>query len=95
MDLDASDAWVDMVDELGCDCSKLGGYPLWANEPVDVDDIMGEPMMFHHRITGDILDLDLGEGAVIYVFINERGDKGCIYYQLSGGGSETVYHHYQ
>ena len=77
MDMDASDAWVDMVDELGCDCSKLGGFPLWSNAPVDVDEIMGKPMRFHHRLTADVIDFELADGGVIYVFVSEDGTDGC------------------
>jgi len=94
LDLEASDAWVDLVDELGCDCSKVGGYPLWANVPVDVDDEVGRPQRFHHRLTSDLVDWDLGEGCVIYVFVDEEGDGGSILWQRSGGGVETTYSHY-
>ncbi|MDA3961034.1 MAG: hypothetical protein PF961_09605 [Planctomycetota bacterium] len=96
LDLDRSDAWVDMVDELGCDCTKVGGYPLWSNAPVDVDAAMGKPMRFHHRLTNDIVEWNLGEGgAVIYVFVDEAGEEGCVLWQETGGGSEQTYHHYQ
>lgn len=95
MDLAASDAWVDLVDELGCDCSKLGGYPLWSNAPVDVDEIMGKPMRFHHRLTSDIIDFELGDGGVVYVFVSEDEQDGCVLWQQSGGGAEQSYWHYQ
>lgn len=73
LDLAASDAWVDLVDEIGCDCTKLGGYPLWANVPLDIDHIMGRPHRFHHRIAGDLLDLGLGHGGVVFVFVDDQG----------------------
>lgn len=95
LDLEASDAWVDMVDDLGCDCTKVGGYPLWQNAPIDVDDAAGEQMEFHHRITGDIIDFGLGDGGVIYVFVNGSGTAGCVCWQEAGGGAEQTYHHYQ
>lgn len=95
MDLEASDAWVDLVDELGCDCSKLGGYPLWSNAPVDVDKIMGKPMRFHHRLTSDVIDYELADGGVVYVFVSEDGTDGCVLWQKSGGGAEQHYWHYQ
>ncbi|MEK7414569.1 MAG: hypothetical protein AAB263_14745 [Planctomycetota bacterium] len=76
-----SDAWVDLVDELGCDCTKLGGYPLWANEPLDIERIMGRKMLFHHRITGDLVDLKLGDGGVVYVFVDADGDGGALCWQ--------------
>lgn len=81
LDLAASDAWVDMVDEIGCDCSKLGGYPLWTNEPLDIDRIMKAPHRFHHRIAGDLVDLKLGDGGVIYVFVAEDGSGGALCWQ--------------
>ncbi len=95
LDLEASDAWVDMVDELGCDCSKMGGYPLWSNAPMDVEGAFGEPLEFHHRIAGDLIDFGLGDGGVVYVFVNGSGDAGCVCWQETGGGAETTYHHYQ
>ncbi|MHC5067564.1 MAG: hypothetical protein ACYTF0_03125 [Planctomycetota bacterium] len=96
LDLEASDAWVDLVDDLGCDCSKQGGYPLWANIPIEVDEAMGKPMRFHHRLTNDVVEWDLGEGAgVIYVFVSEDGNDGCLCWQETGGGAEQTYHHYQ
>jgi len=81
LDMAASDKWVDLVDELGCDCSKVGGYPLWANAPLDLDVLMGKPQRFHHRITSDLVDYKLGDGGVIYVFVDEDGDKGSICWQ--------------
>jgi hypothetical protein len=82
LDLDASDRWVDLVDELGCDCSKVGGYPLWANAPLDVDALMGKPLRFHHRLTSDLVDFKLGDGGVIYVFVGEEGgDRGALCWQ--------------
>ncbi len=81
LDMAASDAWVDLVDELGCDCSKLGGYPLWANEPLDIDRVMKSPHGFHHRIAGDLVDLKLGEGGVVYVFVDEAGTGGALCWQ--------------
>jgi len=83
LDVEASDAWVDMVDELGCDCSKLGGHPLWANAPMDIDAAVGRPQRFHHRLSSDVLDFKLG------------GDAGSLCWQEAGGGSEQTYHHYQ
>ncbi len=91
LDLDASDAWVDMVDGIGCDCTKFGGYPIWQNIPVDIDDVMGKPMHFHHRISADIIDFELGDGYVIYVFVSEDETDGCVLWQRLGGGSETTY----
>jgi hypothetical protein len=81
LDLAASDRWVDQVDELGCDCSKLGGYPLWANAPLDIDDLMGRKLRFHHRLTGDLVDFALGDGGVVYVFVDEKGDGGALCWQ--------------
>jgi hypothetical protein len=81
LDLAASDAWVDLVDELGCDCTKLGGYPLWTNTPVDVDAALERPMQFHHRIAGDLVDLKLGDGGVVYVFVDPAGDSGALCWQ--------------
>ena len=96
LDLEASDAWVDLVDELGCDCTKVGGYPLWANAPIDIEAAMGRPMRFHHRLTNDLVEWNLGEGgAVIYVFVDEDGSGGCVCWQETGGGAEQTYHHYQ
>lgn len=83
MDLEASDRWVDLVDELGCDCSKLGGWPLWANAPVDVDGLVGRTLRFHHRIAGDLVDLKLGDGGVVYVFVDEDGSGGALCWQQS------------
>ena len=80
LDLAASDAWVDLVDELGCDCTKIGGYPLWANEPLDIDRVMKKPHIFHHRIAGDLIDLKLGDGGIVYVFVDESGG-GCLCWQ--------------
>lgn len=95
MDVDASDAWVDLVDDLGCDCSKVGGYPVWANAPVDVGHLMGKEMVFHHRLTSDVVDYNLGDGAgVIFVFVTPDGSEGAILWQVSGGGAETTYSHY-
>lgn len=82
LDLEASDAWVDLVDEIGCDCTKLGGYPLWANEPLDIDRIMKRPMRFHHRIAGDLVDLKLGDGGVVYVFVDDA--SGALCWQQAG-----------
>jgi len=81
LDVEASDAWVDSVDELGCDCSKLGGYPLWANAPIDVDGLRGRPLRFHHRLTSDVIDFQLGDGGVVYVFVDEDGDGGAVMWQ--------------
>lgn len=81
LDLAASDKWVDMVDDLGCDCSKIGGWPLWTNAPLDLDDIMKKPMRFHHRIAGDLVDLKLGDGGVVYVFVAEDGSDGAVCWQ--------------
>ena len=82
LDMAASDAWVDMVDELGCDCTKIGGYPLWANGPMDIDRMVGRPQRFHHRITSDLTDFKLGDGGVVFVFVDEDGgDKGSVCWQ--------------
>ena len=81
LDLAASDRWVDMVDELGCDCSKLGGFPLWANAPVDVERLVGRKQRFHHRLTADLIDYKLGDGGVVYVFVDEDGTGGSLCWQ--------------
>ncbi len=81
LDLAASDQWVDLVDELGCDCSKLGGFPLWANAPMDVEKLVGRPQRFHHRLSGDVVDFKLGDGGVIYVFLDEDGTSGSLCWQ--------------
>lgn len=81
MDMAASDRWVDLVDELGCDCSKLGGWPLWANAPIDIDAVMGRSMGFHHRLAGDLVDLKLGDGGVVYVFVAEDLSVGALCWQ--------------
>ena len=52
---------------------------------------MGKPMRFHHRITSDVIDLDLAEGYVVYVFVAEDGSDGCVLWQRSGGGAESTY----
>jgi hypothetical protein len=76
-----SDAWVDLVDELGVDCSKVGGYPLWANEPLDVEKMTQRSLVFHHRLTSDLIDYKLGDGGVIYVFTTMDGAEGCVCWQ--------------
>lgn len=81
LDLAASDRWVDLVDELGCDCSKLGGFPLWANAPVDVAHLVGRKQRFHHRLTADLIDFKLGDGGVVYVFVDEDGTGGSLCWQ--------------
>ncbi len=81
LDLAASDRWVDLVDELGCDCSKLGGFPLWANAPVDVERLVGRKQRFHHRLTADLIDFKLGDGGVVYVFVDEDGTGGSLCWQ--------------
>jgi hypothetical protein len=81
LDLAASDRWVDLADELGADCSKVGGYPLWTSVPVDVDALVGRPQRFHHRITGDIVDLHLSDGGVVYVFVDADGAGGSLLWQ--------------
>jgi hypothetical protein len=81
LDVAASDRWVDLVDDLGCDCTKLGGYPLWANTPIDVERLMGRPQRFHHRIAGDLIDLKLGDGGVVYVFVDPDGEGGSLCWQ--------------
>jgi hypothetical protein len=81
LDVAASDRWVDLADELGCDCSKLGGYPLWANAPIDVERLVGRKQRFHHRIAGDVVDLKLGDGGVVYVFVDEDGAGGSLCWQ--------------
>ena len=81
LDLAASDRWVDLVDELGCDCSKVGGYPLWANEPLDVDKMTGKSLVFHHRLTADLIDFKLGDGGVIFVFTAPGDDVGAVCWQ--------------
>ena len=81
LDVDASDAWVDQVDDLGCDCSKYGGYPLWANTPVEVEELCGRALNFHHRLTSDLIDFKLGDGGVIYVFTDVDGAGGALCWQ--------------
>ena len=81
MDMKASDAWVDMVDDLGVDCTKLGGYPLWANAPIDVEKLCKRSLRFHHRITSDLTDFKLGDGGVIFVFVDEDGTGGAMCWQ--------------
>ncbi len=82
MDVAASDRWVDLVDELGCDCSKQGGYPLWANEPIDVEGLTKQKdLVFHHRLTSDLVDFKLGDGGVIYVFITADRTAGYVCWQ--------------
>ena len=76
-----SDAWVDMVDELGVDATKLGGYPLWSNAPVDVEGLCGRPLRFHHRIAGELVDLKLGDGGVVYVFVDDQGGGALCWQQ--------------
>ncbi len=76
-----SDAWVDLVDELGCDCSKVGGYPLWANEPIDIEKLTKLDLVFHHRLTADLVDFKLGDGGVVYVFTTPDGTQGCVCWQ--------------
>ncbi|TVR43052.1 MAG: hypothetical protein EA402_10290 [Planctomycetota bacterium] len=91
-----SDSLVDVVDELGIDGSKVGGYPLWIAKPVDIDTAMGKPHRFHHRLTSDLVDFDadMGDGTVIYVFVAEDGSGGAVCWQRSGGGKERTYGHY-
>jgi hypothetical protein len=81
LDVAASDRWVDLADEVGCDCSKLGGYPLWANAPLDIDELVKRPQRFHHRITGDLVDFKLGDGGVIFVFVDVDGQSGSLCWQ--------------
>ena len=81
LDLAASDRWVDMVDELGCDCTKVGGYPLWTNAPLDVEGLCQREVVFHHRIAGDLLDMKLGDGGVVYVFVDGHGGGGALCWQ--------------
>lgn len=97
LDINASDAWVDLVDELGVDGSKIGGYPIWQVKPLDIDAEMGGKYRFHHRLTSDLVDFDadMGEGVVIYVFVAEDESGGAICWQRSGGGEERTYSHYQ
>jgi len=95
LDVEASDAWVDLVDELGCDCSKVGGYPLWANAPIDVSEAVGRPLHFHHRLSDDLVEYRLGDGGVIFVFVNEDGAQGegagAACWQVTGGGAERTH----
>ncbi len=83
MDMAASDRWVDLVDELGVDCTKVGGYPLWANAPIDVERLCGRTLVFHHRITSDLTDFKLGDGGVIFVFVDEDLTGGALCWQQS------------
>ncbi|MFW5882372.1 MAG: hypothetical protein ACOCVS_01950 [Planctomycetota bacterium] len=91
LDVEASDAWVDLVDEIGCDCTKCGGYPLWANAPIDVEALTGRKLDFHHRIAGDLIDLALADGGVVYVFVDRDGSGGALCWQSAGGGAEQTY----
>ena len=91
LDLEASDAWVDLIDELGSDCTKVGGYPVWQNVPLDMDDTVGKPQKFHHRVAADLVDFELGDGYVIYVFVDEDEQGGSICWQVAGGGAENTY----
>jgi len=79
--ISASDRWVDLVDDLGCDCSKLGGYPLWTKKAIDVDLLMGRRQVFHHRLTADVVDFKLGDGGVVYIFVDEVGEAGALLWQ--------------
>ena len=81
LDLKESDRWVDLVDEIGCDCTKLGGYPLWTNAPIEVEELTGKKLRFHHRIAGDLVDLKLGDGGVVYVFVEIDGNGGALCWQ--------------
>jgi hypothetical protein len=92
-----SDRYVDLIDELELDRSKLGGHPLWQGKPMDIAAIMGGgTWRLHHRITGDLVafDEELGDGAVIYVFLEEGNERGAICWQVSGGGKERTYSHF-
>jgi hypothetical protein len=91
LDLDPSgldgagnDRWIDLVEKLGVDCSKVGGYPLWANGEIEVARLVGRPQRFHHRITTDIIDLKLGDGGVVFVFVDPEGDGGSLLWQQAG-----------
>jgi hypothetical protein len=88
------DNWLELVDENGLDCSKLGGYPIWTARPEDVEKAAGKKQIFHHRISADLIDFKLGEGAVIYVFLDEDKQAGTLCWIRSGGGAETTYSHY-
>jgi hypothetical protein len=81
LDAAASDRWVDLVDELGCDRSKMGGFPLWANIPPDIERQVGREVQFHHRLTADLVDFKIGDGAVIYVFTYPDASGGCLCWQ--------------
>ncbi len=70
-----------MTDELGADCSKVGGYPLWVSAPVEIDRLVGRPQVFHHRITSDIIDLKLSDGGVVFVFVDPDGTGGSLLWQ--------------
>jgi hypothetical protein len=76
-----SDRLMDQVEELGCDCSKLGGYPLWTKKIVDVDLLMGRRESFHHRLTADVVDFKLGDGGVVFVFVDAEGEAGALLWQ--------------
>lgn len=96
LDLAASDALVDLVDELGVDGSKVGGYPLWQTKVLDINQLMDGEYRFHHRLTSDLVnfDGDMGDGVVIYVFVAVDGSGGAVCWQRSGGGAERTYGHY-
>jgi hypothetical protein len=83
LDLATSDRWFELVEELACDCSKLGGYALWPGEPVDVAKLMGRPQRFHHRIATDLINFKLGDGGVIIVHVDVDGDGGSLCWQES------------
>lgn len=95
LSLKESDAWIDQVDELGVDCTKWGGFPLWVRERLDLEKLCGRPVRFHHRIAGDLIDLGLGDGGVVMVFVYEDESGGCLVWQEAGGGKERHYYHYQ
>jgi hypothetical protein len=81
MNLEDSDRWFETVENLGCDCSKVGGYALWPFEPVDVAKIMGRPQKFHHRISTDLINFKLGDGGVVVVHVDVDGDGGSLCWQ--------------
>lgn len=95
--VDESDQLVDLVDELGIDGCKVGGYPLWQAKPVDIEAALGGgAYRFHHRLSSGLVDFDsdMGDGVVIYVFVAVDGSGGAVCWQRSAGGAERTYGHY-
>ena len=56
---------------------------LWANAPIDVSMACASSLRFHHRIAGDLVDLKLGDGGVVYVFVTTSRGGGALCWQQS------------